>query len=141
MKRYRLRDSDWQLVNKQTGELADVDITIYRGASKFMKLWQNTSWDSQISKLQGNSVKVLWKLVHIATWNNQVPGPSAIATMMGMRQPHVSKAYKELINTDFLQRINGAYRLNPYFCWKGNDEQYQAACRELIPPSHLLLTM
>ncbi len=97
-----------------------------------IKVWQDTGWEKRIKELQGNSLKVLWHLVHVAGWNNQIPGPTEVATCMGLRQPNVSHAYAELVKTDFLYRISGSYRLNPYFCWKGDDEQYEQACRELL---------
>ena len=98
-----------------------------------MKVWQGTGWDKRIGELQGVSMKVLWHLVSIASWENVVPGPSETAISMGLKQPNISRAYGELIRASFLNRINGSYRLSPYFCWKGDDQQYEKACRRLQP--------
>jgi len=97
-----------------------------------MKVWQDTSWEKRIGKLQGNSLRVLWHLVHIATWENQVTGPSETAISMGLKQPNISRAYAELRKADLLYQAGGSYRLNPYFCWKGGNEQYEIACKQLF---------
>jgi len=131
MRKYSTRNSNWRLTNIKTGEVADVDITIRRGSDRFMKLWQGTGWQRRIKELQGNTLRVLWYLVSVAGWNNEVSGPSGTAIGMSLRQPHISRAYGELIKAGLLYKVQGIYYLSPYFCWKGDDQQYQQACREL----------
>ena len=95
-----------------------------------MKVWQGTGWEERIKGLQGNSLKILLHLVNTATFCNIVPGPSKVALATGFRQPHISRAYRELKKADFIYQKDGVYYLNPYFCWKGNERQYEQACRE-----------
>ena len=81
--------------------------------------------------IQGNSVKTLCYLELIAGWANEVPGPSEVAIAIGLKRQAVSRAYGELIKANFVIKRNGNYQLNPLFCWKGNDEQYEEAVRAL----------
>jgi len=123
--------NQWQLaefgiISKRTGEIYDAELRIQkRRGSKFMKIWQDTGWTERISKLQGNSLKVLIYLLEVATWENRVPGTKGVAVGMGMKQPHVSKAYRELVRSDLLQKREDGYRLNHMFCWMGTDAQLQ----------------
>jgi len=119
------------LTNDDSGQKIKGRFVPYSQGGKFMKLWQGTGWERRIKGLQGNSLRVLWYLVSVASWNNEVQGPSDTAIGMNLRQPHISRAYGELIKADFLYKVNGIYHLSPYFCWKGDDYQYQQACREL----------
>jgi len=121
------------LVNKRTGELYDAEIRLARKTGgSFMKLWQDTGWEKRLGELQGSSLKVLFHLTMVCKWQNFIPGPSETAKAMGFRQSHVSRAYGELAKVDFLYKQDGSYRLSPYFCWKGSDDQYELACRELL---------
>ena len=103
-----------------------------------MKIWQDKGWERRLNSLQGNSLKVLWYLVTVAGWNNQIPGPSEVAKQIGKKQPIVSRAYAELLKADFLCK-NGVYSLHPLFCWKGNEEQYEEAVRALAKPQRQAL--
>ena len=131
-KTYRLRDSGWGLVNKKTGEIADVDITIHRGGGRFMKVWQDTGWQYRLKELQGRSLLVLYHLMATANWQNQVPETSETAQALALKQVNVSRAYSELIKAGFLYKRDGIYHLSPLFCWKGSDKQLGQAIEELL---------
>ena len=99
-----------------------------------MKLWQGgVGWEPRLKGLQGRSHLVLWHLTLVATWGNRVPEPGETAKALGMRHPNVIRAYKELMEAELLMKVEGIYRLNPLFCWRGNEAQYEAALRELQP--------
>ena len=134
MEKYKLRDGRWALLNRETGEIVEADFTIKRKrrSSQFMKLWQDIGWETRLGKLQGNSLRMLWFLINRTAFCNIVPSPSLMAVECGWKQPHVSRAYRELREADFLCQRDRSYYLNPYFCWKGNDTQYQQACREQL---------
>jgi len=131
MNRYSQRYQP-QVVDRLTGEIIEFDLNIrHARGGKFMKVWQGTGWESRIGELQGTSMKILWHLVTVAKWGNVIPGPSDTAASMELRQSNVSRAYKELVQAEFVYKIGTVYYLSPYFCWKGNDQQYEMACREL----------
>ena len=129
------------LINKRTGELYDAELSIAHksGGGRFMKVWQGTGWDEKLVELQGISLRILWHLVSIAKWQNEVPGPGEVAASMSVLRPNVSRAYAELTKAGLLSKIDGVYRLSPLFCWKGTDEQYESAmslikAREIMAP-------
>lgn len=129
-----------QILDRVTGEVIEFDITVRQPkGGKFMKVWQGTGWQQRIGRLQGNSLKVLWHLLDIAKWGNEVPGPSTVAKTLDKKQSHISRAYSELVKSDFLYKKDGNYYLSPYFCWKGNNQQYEQACRELPKGSQIYL--
>jgi len=130
VKRYRLRDSDWRLVNRKTGETADVNIDIHGKGGRFMKIWQGTGWEKNLGELQGNSLRVLFHLTMVASWKNRIPSPTETSKAMAIKRPNVSRAYSELIKAGFVYKTDGVYYLSPLYCWKGNEEQYEQAMRE-----------
>lgn len=139
---------NWQvaelgLVNKKTGELYDAEIRIAKKkGGKFMKIWQDTGWEKRLGELHGNSLKVLFHLTMVCKWENLIDGPSETARVMEWKKSLVVRAYGELIKSNFVVKQNGGYRLSPFFCWKGNDEQYENACRELtFTPRERLLNL
>lgn len=133
-KRYRLRDSDWKLINPRTGEMADIDITVHSRGGKFMKLWQESGVISRVGSLSGEATKLILPLMSAANFGNVVPGPGEMSKAINKRQPNVSRAYKELTNAGILIKQSGIYYLNPHFCWKGNDNQFEQAVKQLTTP-------
>ena len=127
------------LRHEETGRSVRAEVIQERKGGKFMKVWQDTGWEGRIGGLRGNSLKVLWYLMMVAGWGNKVPGPGEVAERMKQKRPNVSRAYKELIGASFLHKTGGAYLLDPYYCWKGNDEQYEEACRKLSSPASPLM--
>jgi len=130
MAKYRDR-----FIRARTGEIVDLDITVHSLGGKFMKVWQKTLYTERINSLQGNSLRTLWHLVEVAGYNNTVPSPSELSRFIGKSRPLVSRAYSELMKADILIKKDHSYFLNPYFCWKGNNQQYELACRELSESS------
>ena len=129
-----MRKSDkWERVNlgflnKDTGELFDAELRLRRHRKGgFMKLWQNVGWENNLGELQGASLRVLFRLTNAAAWGNSVPGPVETAKVMGMQKTHTSHAYSELASAGFLCKEEGRWYLNPLFCWKGRDEEYESA--------------
>ena len=135
-----MRKSKWQrvdlgLLNKATGELFDAELRLRRHhKGGFMKLWQNVGWVNNLMGLQGATVKVLFHLTNVAAWGNSVPGPVETAKAMGKQRTHTSHAYSELARAGFLCKVEGRYYLNPLFCWKGRDEEYESAVARLTSP-------
>jgi len=125
------------LTDDKSGQAIRGRFIPYSQGGKFMKLWQDTGWEKRLGELQGNSLRVLWHLVHVAGWGNVVPGPGEVSREMSMRQPHVSRAYKELSQADFIRKVKGLYCLNPLFCWKGTDQQYEYVLKEFSPKARL----
>ena len=119
------------LLDKVTGEVLEGGIWYAKSqGGRFMKVWQGTGWEQRIDALQGASLKVLLHLINTSSWNNQIPGTRVVAKRMGKQQSHISRAYAELMKANFIYRNDGMYQLNPYFCWKGSDKEYEHACRE-----------
>lgn len=106
-----------------------------------MKIWQDNGWERRLGDLQGNSLKVLFHLVMVAKWRNQVPGPVETSKAMSIRQPNVSRAYSELMKADFLRKADGVYYLHPLFCWKGDDRGYEEAVEEFSVPFQRLANL
>jgi len=67
-----MRKSKWQrvglgLINKETGEIFDAELRLRRHCKGgFMKLWQNVGWGRNLDKLQGASLRVLFRLANVA---------------------------------------------------------------------------
>jgi hypothetical protein len=133
-KKYSTKNGDWVLTNTKTGEIADIDITVRRGGSRFMKLWQDGSKMllERASGLHGQSYRVLCYLGAVARWGNAIPTPPEVAIALELTSTNVYRAYAELIEADIVIKREHDYFLSPYYCWKGNDVQYQQACRDLL---------
>lgn len=130
------------LTHDGTGQSIRAIVIARSTGGKFMKIWQGTGWEKRLGELQGNSLRVLFHLTMVAGWQNKVPGPSETSTAMSLKQPSISRAYSELIKTNFLTKSNGSYQLNPLFCWKGSDQQYEEAIKELsFTPRERLVTL
>ena len=124
--------SEFGLINRQTGEIFDAELRIKRSGGKFMKVWQDTQLSDKVDSLQGNSVKILIKLLEISGYNNEIPGSTELSRKINKNQSIVSRSYTELIKAGFILKANNRYMLNPLFCWKGTDAQYDYACRQLM---------
>ena len=122
------------LTHDATGQSIRAIVISKTSGGRFMKVWQDTGWGPRLDKLQGRSLRVLWQLVEVAGWQNEVPGPSDTARALGMRQPAVSRAYGELLRGSFLHKVGRVYRLSPFFCWKGNDQQLEEVIKQLAAP-------
>ena len=132
------RHFTFTMTDDESGQAIKGRFIPYSQGGRFMKLWQGTGWEKRIMSLQGNSVKVLWHLVSVASWGNQVPGPTEVAKAMNIKKQNISRAYAELIKSDFLYKVDGAYCLSPFFCWKGTDAQLLEAQRYMIAESKRL---
>ena len=131
---------DFGLLNKQTGEYFDAELRLTRHRKGgFMKLWQNVGWEKNLGGLQGASLRVLFRLTNVAAWGNSVPGPVETAKAMGMQRTHTSHAYSELARAGFLYKEERRWYLNPFFCWKGGDEEYKSAVARLLSPRNRLI--
>jgi hypothetical protein len=124
--------SEFGLINKQTGEIFDAELRIKRKGGKFMKIWQDTQLSSKIDTLQGNSVKILIKLLEVAGYNNEIPGSTELSRKLNKSQSLVARSYSELMKAGLVIKINNRYILNPLFCWKGTDAQYDYTCKQLM---------
>ena len=118
------------LTDDVTGQSIQGVFHPFSKGGKFVKVWQDNGWEKRLIKLQGVSMRVLWHLVCVGTWNNGVPVPAEISLQMGITRPQASKAYGQLMATDFLYRKADGYYLNPLFCWKGTDARYEETLRE-----------
>ena len=142
MRRRKWEKVDFGLLNKQTGEYFDAELRLTRQRKGgFMKLWQDVGWEKNLGELQGASLRVLFRLTNVAAWGNSVPGPAETAKVMGMQRSNASHAYSELAKAGFLCKEEGRYYLNPLFCWKGRDEQYESAVARLTSPRDRQITM
>ena len=125
----------WQMVNRETGELIDVEDERHLPralAPAFTKLFHDVSWRCKIDALHGAGARILIHLLTEASYGNIVPSPTAFAQQFGLDRPNATRAYRELIEQGFICLQDGVYRLNPYFCWKGNDIHRQAACNRML---------
>ena len=137
----RRQQDTFTLTHDATGKTIRALVLPRSQGGKFMKIWQDTGWEQHLGELHGESLKLLWHLVMVAGWANEVPGPSATALVAGKRQSHISRAYTELVKAGFLYKVEGTYRLSPLFCWKGDEQQYEQAVLEFSNPKTRLLTL
>ena len=50
---------------------------------------------------------------------------------MGMAQPHVSRAYRELLAAEIIVKRGKEYQMSPLVGWKGKENELEIALREL----------
>lgn len=139
--RGRIKKSKQTLtIRSETGRYIRAVVTgVGKGRKEgYMKLWQDTGWEEGLGGLRGESLKVLLHLVLTARWCNEVSGPTETSRKMGIVQPNVSRAYGELVGAGFIQKVEGRYTLNPLFCWKGDDEQYEDMVALFSPKNRLV---
>ncbi len=131
--KYSTKQGNWVLKNLKTGELADLEFSVKkRAGGKFMKLWQGSGWGDTINHLQGNTLKVLLHLTDIAGYQNIVPAPKDMAKKLNWKSPNMYRAYNELIKYNLILKQDGIYSINPFYCWRGTEEQFYEARKTLI---------
>ena len=125
-------------MNLDTGELYKGILTplLPRVGGRWMRVYQDALFGrlKQNPQIKGNSMRVLLYLQSVVTYQNLLPGTGATAKELGLRQSHASRAYKELIEADFIIKRQGNYYFNPFIYWKGTQKQMQQACCELLEP-------
>jgi hypothetical protein len=129
--------STFTLTHDSTGESVKAVVVSRSMGIKFVKFWKDTGypgWRERIDKLQGNSLKVFFHLMRTVDWGNAVISVGEVSRDIVMAQPHVSRAYKELLDVDILRKINGKYIINPFFCWYGDDIGYEQMVKEFMKP-------
>ena len=94
-----------------------------------MRVFQDAQLDLCLHhpELHGESLRVLLYLQAVAAWRNVVPGPTQVAKAMGLMQPNVSRAYRELREAKFLAKRDGTNYLSPLLCWKGSEHDLEEA--------------
>ena len=130
-------------IDTETGERFRANITPERRriGGRWVRVFQDaiTRIAVEHPELQGRSLRVLLYVAGVVKWDNAIPGPSATATALGMRQPNVSRAYRELMAVGAVIERDGGYYLSPLMAWKGTERQRDTACRELFADVRLAL--
>ena len=126
-------------VDKYTGEEFGFPVIVGRKRNPYEKGWVMNSQDAAIllakdKDIKGETHRVLWFIIGILDFENWVQlSVTEIAEELKMHRPDVSKAMKVLENKEIILRgpkvgRSYAFRLNPYFGWKGkvkNLEDYR----------------
>ena len=126
-------------VDKYTGEEFGFPVIVGRKRNPYGKGWVMNSQDAAIllakdKDIKGETHRVLWFIIGILDFENWVQlSVTEIAKELKMHRPDVSKAMKVLENKQIILRgpkvgRSYAFRLNPYFGWKGkvkNLEDYR----------------
>ena len=95
-----------------------------------MKLFQDSGEDLlKRAKLHSESYRVLKFLDTAVEWGNGIPKPAALAKQLGLNERAVYRAYAELVSAEIVIKApdGGRYSLSPFYCWKGNEQQYNLA--------------
>lgn len=112
-------------LDRLTGEIVDIKPGTgkKRAEPVFLKFWQHKVYAERIDSLHGATLKILFYLLRVAKWGNQIPGSGVTAKAKQIPQSHVSRAYTELKRADIIKCIDGVYYLNMDFCWRGSEAQ------------------
>lgn len=123
-------------VNPDTGEVADGFFTI-RGAKypkgvEFMTMFRDGWKYLATLSLAPTTSKVLFELLARLDYENWLSiSQETLAEEIGMRQPHVARAIKDLVagsiievSKDGTDKRRNAYRLNANLGWKGDAKQW-----------------
>ena len=131
----RKRIGRYSLVDVDTGEKYDALIVpvIPKERSiggRFMKVFWNALDILSKRKPKGMTVRVFVRLVCEAGKSNKVPNTANMARIMGIKQPHISNVYKELMGIEimgrgFLVKKDNDYYLNPLVSWNGSNKAQQ----------------
>ena len=129
VKEYGLYDSD-------SGEfLHTLILPVKRKVGgRWMRIFQDMAEVVSRKKLRGESYRVLWYLLSVSDFNNIVPGTGKVGEAIKIKRASVCRAYRELKETGILIEKDSLYCLSPFLAWKGNDQQLEARCRELLVP-------
>ncbi len=129
------------MVDLYTGEVFGAFIIPIRSkiGGKWVRVFQDTLKALRDKKLHGQTFWILLNLISEADFQNRVPGTTALAKILGMKQPNVSRAYRELKQASMLLVQDRNYYLSPLLCWKGNQKQLEKAYEELLSPIVLKL--
>ena len=138
------KQTKYGLLNRETGEVLDYDVSFHRHSKvrgRWLKVFQDSIMEflRRNPHIKGQSLRMLLCLISRADWANLVPSTAKIAIDQHIYQSNVSRAYTELTKAGFLIKKEHSYYISPLFCWKGDDQQYQVACRELLKVSPLRL--
>ena len=122
-------------IDIDTGELKNILIRteVRTRGGRFMKIFFDGLRFADETKLHGQSAKVLIVLMRRVTYHNKVPRVTDMAKSLGIKQPAISKAYKELVIAGFLVSKDRDYYLNPSIFWNGGEKTQEQAIRELVP--------
>ncbi len=88
------------------------------------------------ANLNGQDLRVLLAYIGCADWENNITVTQKwIANHLGMRQQHVHRSTKKLVEAKILiegEKIgrHKAYQLNELYGWKGDSENYQKKVKE-----------
>ena len=126
-------------VDKYTGEEFGFPVIIGRKRNPYAKGWVMNSQEAMVSlakdkDIKGETHRVLWFIGGILDFENWVQiSVTEIAEELELKRPNVSRAIKILEEKEIIIRgpkvgRTYAFRLNPYFGWKGkvkNLEDYR----------------
>ena len=115
--------SRYALYDRETGEIKEIEGRAKKRGIKFLKVWQHKKYINRLFALHGTALRMLFYLMMMTKWGNQIPGTESVATNKGIDRVQVSKAYGELKRADIIKKIDGTYYLNPDFCWRGSETQ------------------
>ena len=142
----RKRTNRYKLYNPDTKELSSFTLRVEqdRIGGKWMRLFQEEAIALTEKNLHGESYRVLFRLMGLADYNNNVPDTRKIAELLNIKRSNVCRAYRELLDSEILIEKGGGYYLTPRLAWKGNEQQLEAAYKELyavkvkaLPPKEL----
>lgn len=124
-------------IDTETGEIIGNALTIIpvKHQNAFKRGWVAMSQPETeiiaLSDLTGDDLRVFLMIVARLDFENFILiNQSELARKMGMRQPHVSRSLKRLVDMEVL--IEGpragasrTYHLNPTFGWKGSAKNHK----------------
>ena len=107
---------------------------IERPAARWVRLFQDSKRALLLRhlRMRGQSYAVLHYLETVSGWDNSIPSTAEVAEAINWRQPNVSRAYRELLDGEFILKRGTRYYLSPLVAWKGTQKAYDAFCRELF---------
>jgi len=107
-----------------------------RMGGKWVRVFQDRGKEllQKAAGLHGQSYRILLFLTMEADWNNSVPSTASTAVRLRIKAPNVSRAYKELVQAEFLVKKDGLYYLSPFYCWEGSPAQFQETIQTMPYP-------
>jgi DNA-binding transcriptional regulator YhcF (GntR family) len=122
------------LVDLKTGEISKEFLFLRKTTNiggLWMRAYQNSMARLATLKLRGESYRLVWYLVAHTGYLNKPPSVKSIAKGLGIKPPHISRAFKELEKNGIVIKDDNIYSLNPYFFWKGTSKQLETRLEEL----------